>query len=245
VRLLERRLVASAARIVVVSERMKQWAVGRYALADDRVAVIPNGFSPRDRDAFRAAPRGRNGRMTMLYAGTFQRERRPGPLLGAVRLLLDAGKISPDRLRVVLVSNAARSVAESLGLGDVVECLPMAPREEVLRRYAQSDVLLLICDKSPYQQASYPGKVFEYLMTERPILALVDKTSDLGAMLAQSRLAVLADPEHIGEIASAIEHLHGLWSSGRLEVRPNRRLIERFNRRRLVERLAGTLEEAS
>jgi len=244
-RSIERGLVRAAARVIVVSPAMKDWFVRRHNIDPKKVEVIATGFLPEDKEFFHGLPNPENERFTMIYAGLFYRERKPDTALGAIRTLIDRKVIPADKLRAIFIGNLApRSITE-LELEDVVEIIPQTPRDEVFKWYACSDLLLLICAKDDYQNVTYPGKLFEYLMTEKPILGLMDKNSDTARILEQSGIGLVADSEDVEETAAKIEHVYKLWVSKMLTMKPNHKVIEQFNYCGIVNRLVSIFEQVS
>lgn len=245
IRSIERSLVSSAERIVVVSPSMKKWIVQKHNLDHSNVEVIPTGFSPEERDFFQSLPNPENERFTMLYAGSFQHGRKPDTVLKAVRKLIDQKVIPADKVRLIFIGNLSPTVISTFALEGVAETISLVPRDEVLKWYAQTDLLLLICDKREYQNVTYPGKLFEYLIAQKPILGLMDKSSDTAKVLEESGTGFVADAEDVEETAAKIEHIYKLWDSKRLRPEPNHQTLERFNCRGLVKRLAMIFDEVS
>ena len=238
-------LVENAARIIVVTEATKKWAVERYKYDPDRIAVIPNGFLADDRDVVRSTARKDNERFTLLHAGAFYLGRNPNATLQAVRNLIDNGALPEDKLRIILIGNTDISAVERFGLQKVVVPLPLMSHDSLLEWYAESDVLLLISDKARQSDGHDGGfmcKVFDYFMAERPLLCLIDKTWPFAEFLDESGVAQVADADDVGEIAEKIERMYNLWANGNLEYNPNNDLIERFNRRNLAASLAELLD---
>jgi len=65
------------------------------------------------------------------------------------------------------------ALVEHYGLGDVVEICGLIPRTEALARQRESQLLLLLIGPdAPELVGHYPAKVFEYLGSKRPIVAL-------------------------------------------------------------------------
>ena len=64
------------------------------------------------------------------------------------------------------------SARDSLGLRDVVEIVPRMPRRDSLAEMMAASALLLV---QPGHPLSIPAKVYEYLATGRPILAIADE----------------------------------------------------------------------
>ncbi len=150
--------------------------------------------------------------------------------------------IERDKVRVVFIGNLLPSAVSQFDLDGVAETVPMIPRQEVFQWYSRADLLLLICDKCDYQNATIPGKLFEYMMTEKPILGLLDKKNDVAGILRQSGLGVVADADDVEEVAAQIKHFYKLWSTNNLTVQPNRKFIEQFNFRDIMQEMVAVLE---
>ena len=241
---LERSLVRAAAKVVVVSPSMKQWFVERHDFNCENVEIITNGFIPEEKNFFRSFPKPENERFTMTYAGLLHGERRPDTILKAIHNLVHQGTIPADKLRAVFIGNLAPTAISAYGLEGIAESILKLPREEVLQWYAKSDLLLLICADNVYQNVTYPGKVFEYLITGKPILGLLNKNSGTAKILEESGVAMLADANSVKESAEKIKYFYDRWASRMLETKPNTEFIEQFNSRKLAKKLASIFDEA-
>jgi glycosyltransferase involved in cell wall biosynthesis len=83
-------------------------------------------------------------------------------------------------------------------------------RDQVLKRMNAVDCLLLLHGTIPVCEEYIPSKMYEYLWTQRPILALVWHNPQMERMLRElGHWAVKADDAD--SIASALEELHARW----------------------------------
>ena len=83
-------------------------------------------------------------------------------------------------------------------------------REQVLKRMNAVDCLLLLHGTIPVCEEYIPSKMYEYLWTQRPILALIWNNPQLERMLRElGHWAVKADDAVA--IASSLEELHDRW----------------------------------
>ena len=83
-------------------------------------------------------------------------------------------------------------------------------RERVIKRMNAVDCLLLLHGTIPFCEEYIPSKMYEYLWTQRPILALVWRNPQMERMLRELKhWAVKADDADL--IASALEELHARW----------------------------------
>lgn len=83
-------------------------------------------------------------------------------------------------------------------------------RSRVIKRMNAADCLLLLHGTVPFCEEYIPSKLFEYLWTQRPILALVWRNPQLERMLRELKhWAVKADD--VDAIAMALGELHARW----------------------------------
>jgi glycosyltransferase involved in cell wall biosynthesis len=83
-------------------------------------------------------------------------------------------------------------------------------RDQVIKRMNAADCLLLLHGTVPFCEEYIPSKMYEYLWTQRPILALVWHNPQMERMLHElGHWAVKSDDAD--SIASALEELHARW----------------------------------
>ena len=83
-------------------------------------------------------------------------------------------------------------------------------RDRVLKRMNAADCLLLLHGTVPFCEEYIPSKMYEYLWTQRPILALVWHNPQMEHMLRElGHWAVNADDTE--EIATTLEELYARW----------------------------------
>jgi len=83
-------------------------------------------------------------------------------------------------------------------------------RDQVIKRMNAADCLLLLHGTVPFCEEYIPSKMFEYLWTQRPILALVWRNPQMEKMLRElGHWAVTADD--VEAVATALNELHTRW----------------------------------
>ena len=88
-------------------------------------------------------------------------------------------------------------------------------RDQVLKRMNAVDCLLLLHGTIPVCEEYIPSKTYEYLWTQRPILALVWNNPQMEKMLRElGHWAIKADD--VASIAQILEELHTRWKQGEL-----------------------------
>jgi O-antigen ligase len=99
-----------------------------------------------------------------------------------------------------------------LGLHDLVVLHGPVPREQAIVSMQQADCLLLVQNIIYFSCETIPSKVYEYLLTGRPIIGLLHHNQELEAMLTENghQAAPAADA---AAVATAIEAVLQEWQA--------------------------------
>ena len=178
----ERRLLASASGLVLVSPLMAQTMADRYGRHAEGLEC---GFDPDD---FRAPchypPAGE--RLRIVYTGNiYEGGYNLAPLMDALKLLGPAA----EGLRVEFYGrnlHPVRAAAVAAGVSEFVETRDLIPYEASLKIQREADLLLLLGWNTPHDQGVLPQKLFEYLGARRPVL-ISGPQEDVAARILTSR----------------------------------------------------------
>ncbi|MDW8075388.1 MAG: glycosyltransferase family 4 protein [Bacteroidota bacterium] len=238
---LEYSCLQHADRVVAAWDGIIEDAMRKYPhLPRDKFVTIPNGFDSAD---YPPIEQHRTERFTITYTGSLYGLRNPSVLLRALEELAACGKVALDRIRIRLVGRIGQDVVEELAQSPVwrsTEIVPYVPHQESIRALLESDVALLIVDRSPDCVAIVPGKLFEYLGARRAILALAPHGSAVEAILHDTRCGVVCDSRT--ECVSILAQWYQRWERGEQLVEPNDAAIARYERRTAAAELARTFD---
>ena len=104
------------------------------------------------------------------------------------------------------------------------------------------DVLLLLIPTQSGNQNIMTGKVFEYMSTGKPILALVPEGEAAG-ILREAGVGHIVNPLDETAVAEQIQTLASRRQQGTLKPEPNWQVIHQFDRKRLTEKLTEVMNE--
>lgn len=231
---LEQRAAAEAAAVVTVTEKLAQAMAVTTGRSDFH--VITNGFEPAD---FASPPPPLNdGLLRITYTGVW----RPGyglhDLYQTIAWLKRAKSPALRRLRIEVAGFAPGPAAEH-GVADVVQERGPVSHDEALRLMQQADLQFLPVPTGFYAEACLPGKLFEYLGSGRPILALAPSTSEVAKVLNDVGGAVCLAPGDIAGIATLLERM----AADESVIDPVRhQRLQRYTRASTTAQLAGVLE---
>jgi Glycosyl transferase 4-like domain len=190
-----RRTLLKAQGFVVVTQQAREKL---QRMTDKPVLLSYNGYDPADFEGLEDVGPLDPERLTIVHAGSIYPGRRdPTPLFQAIAAL------STDRhkVRCLFYSDANGSVAalaRQAGVQDCVEIRPAVPRAEILRVERQADILLECRWIDPAGDGVIPGKLFEYIGAQRPILSLGSLTGEAAAIMRDNALGLVSnDPGEI------------------------------------------------
>jgi glycosyltransferase involved in cell wall biosynthesis len=201
------------------------------------ITVIPNGA---DYDDFEGLEYEAGDRFRITHTGSFFGKRNPRPFLTA---LVESGLENVVARFVGELTSRDREWAEALGLGDRLELLPFGSRRRSLAYQRDSEALLLLLPEAGERGAPVlPGKIFEYLAAERPIIAAVPPGGAAANLIREAGAGIVVPPDDVGAIREALAGLEARWRAGRLNGTPlNPAFRERISRRKRVEELSELL----
>ena len=203
---LERRAVGDAGAIVVVTPTMKELLRGAIPEARGaNIQVITNGFHEIDSST---PLRLEHDRSVILYAGTFYGQRRIGLLIEPLQQLIKHGEISGAALRVHIFGQLLpvdRATIAVAGLTEQVIEHPFVEYATLIRYMKGADLLFLPSGTDvPY---AIPGKFYDYLSVQRPILALGVPGSALESIVHETNCGEFVAIDDPAAIAAAIKKI--------------------------------------
>ena len=229
-------LVARTAdAIVAASEAIADEA--RTLEPKGQVLTIANGC---DFDDFDGLEYTAGERFRITHTGSFFGKRDPRPFLTA----LAESKTDAVARFVGDFRPADREFAESLDLGNRLELHPFLPRRQALTLQRDSEALLLLIPEADGRgRGVLSGKVFEYLASERPILAAVPPDGAAAELIRESKAGVIAPPDDPAALREALDGLVSRFHAGSLDGKPLApRLRKRLDRKARVSELADLLQ---
>ena len=241
---LERRIVDDAFGITTVSEGMSAHIRDRFGLPGDRVVTVLNGFDESAVDHIRddrAAP----GRpFTLCYSGSVYAAYDVRPFVRAIKRLADAGTITPETFRFRTLGNFPSDVLANEGVAAFHDREGYLPRREMFQRFGDVDAFLVIESGDYGSRMGYPVKVFDYLLTGKPILGLVVPGGNCARLLGEMGMTEL--PENREEpIVQSLIALLATRGKPAAAVRTDRPPLSRFRRDENARALAELLDAAA
>ena len=237
---LERSVLTEADRVVCVSapwlDTLRSSVPNQ---PDTKFRVHPNGY---DAAHFPMAPPPPPDRFRIIYTGTFYGHRSPETFLEAVRRVVTAGRVPREDLEVVFVGHPGFGPSFGDTPSDIVRLVGQRPYAETLR-YLQDAAVLLLVVPNEGGRGNHTGKLFDYLASGRPILALTPESNVAASLILATRSGRVAPPDAPHAIADMIAAMYDDWKKGLTLLDQDRSAIAAYEADGQAERYARLLDE--
>ena len=233
---LEQEVLLNADKVLVVGNTMNK----NYAKFSNNVVTITNGFDGE----ILADKTKLDTKFTITHIGLMNADRNPKMLWEVVTEIISENEDFAKDFKLKLIGKVDASVLEEIStnkLEDNVELVAYVSHNKVIEYQKKSQVLLLLLNNVPSAKGIITGKIFEYLMVNRPILAIAPKDGDLAEILNTTNAGNVVDFEDRVTFKNIILELYSKYKQGNLSV--NSKNIEQFHRKELTKKVAEILNE--
>ena len=240
---LERAVISKAAKVICTTESGSRTMSKQHpCVCPDRFITIFNGYDTSD-ISFPAQGKRDRTQMMICHIGSLYGKRTPAYFLRALEAMLLEKPALRSKLRVRFVGQIDEYASELRGssCSEMIETTGAVGHAQVAGYLCSADLLLLIMEEGA--ELVIPGKLFEYLASNRPILAFVPLQSEVAGLLHRAGGATVVDVKDIGRAKEALNEFYGEWLDGRLPRIDREDFVSQFERRELTRRLAEVLEE--
>lgn len=235
-RFLERRVLKKATRVTTVSP---SWARLLSERSGKPVSVIPNGFDEADfRDLKGREP---SEEFRIVHVGSLYNTRNPVAFWQAVQQFQEQ---TGENIRFRAVGRTGQDVkASAYEAGVTADWVLYSSHDEAIRHMQQADLLLLSTEPQESAAGHVTGKVYEYLATGRPILAVGTPDGDADLLLQSTSGGHLFARDDVEGIAAFLMKQWLAWKEGKPLTGASRRAIAPYSRERQAEKLAELVKE--
>jgi glycosyltransferase involved in cell wall biosynthesis len=233
---LEREVLKNADIIVCVSNSNKE-KLNLKAKVDIR--VVTNGFDDVD-VSFLSSPVEK--KFSLAHIGTFMANRNPEILWDVLSDMILENKQFRQDFILRLVGKTDSVILNNLtnkGLAPFVHVEEPVSHNEAIQLQKSAQVLLLTVNKTGDSKGMVTGKVFEYLVSGRPILAIGPSDGDLAKILKETGTGVISDFNDKADLKKKLESYYMQFKRNTLTVNPKN--TEKYSRKNLTREMADII----
>ncbi|MEM9679709.1 MAG: glycosyltransferase [Bacteroidota bacterium] len=231
---LESKVLNGADQIVVTSSHTKSEFSSK---TNQPIEVITNGYDRHDITIDE-----KDEQFSISHVGSLLLERNPLILWESISELINEHSDFAKHIELNFIGVVSDGVLQSIykyGLKPYTNTIGYVSHDEAIKMQLSSQVLLLIEIDSEDTKAIIPGKLFEYMVSETPILAIGPKDSDVESIIKQTNTGTYYTYEDKNAIKSQILTYFEAYKTRSL--RSHAIGLEPYSRRALTKRLSELL----
>lgn len=232
---LEHQVLNTADTILVTSKTTK---AEFQEITTKPIEVITNGYDVENVDKQTL-----DTKFTLAHIGSFLSERNPLFLWECLVELLQEIPEFKQHLQIKLIGAVSQEVLETITkfkLDKYLNNLGYVSHNEAIAHQKKSQVLLLIEINSEDTKSIIPGKLFEYMVSNRPIIAIGPKGSDFSDIITQTNTGVFFDYSEKMKLKSVILDFYNQFLEGKLQS--NGVGLQQYSRKNLTKQLAQLIK---
>ena len=233
---LEHQVLNSADTIIVTSKTTK---TEFQEITTKPIAVITNGYDKEE-----VEKQTLDSKFSLAHIGSFLSERNPLILWESLVELIHEIPDFKSHFEIKLIGAVSQEVLETLnqfGLNTYLNNLGYVSHSEAIAHQRKSQVLLLVEINSEDTKSIIPGKLFEYMVSNRPIVAIGPKDSDFAEIITNTNTGVFFDYSEKVKLKSVILDFYNQFLKGKLQS--NGVGLQNYSRRNLTKELVELLNK--
>ena len=231
---LESKVLNQADQIVVTSPSTK---TEFEAITNKPITVITNGY-----DQEKVEVNNLDEKFTLSHIGSLLSKRNPEILWQALSEIINNNDDFKRCFQLNLVGEVGEDIINSLGKYNLIDYLNKTgyvSHNEAVKFQKKSQVLLLIEINSEDTKAIIPGKLFEYMVSNRPILAIGPKGADISKLITETNTGKFFNYSEYDALKSEILNMFEAYQNKTLNV--NAIGLQKYSRKALTKQLVDLI----
>ncbi len=232
---LERYVLEAADHVLVIGHVMKEEMEGLAKV--QAMTALPNGYDPDDYPSTDGIALDK--KFSIAHIGSFAPSRNPHTLWKVLAALCLETEGFKDNLSINIIGKSDHSIIddiESNGLSEHLHRTDYMPHDEVIRAQQSSRVLLLVVNRTANARMILTGKIFEYLNSGRPILAIGPEDGELAHLLNECNCEAICGYDDFEQTKAQVLKQYNAFLANSAHAAPSK--LDQFSRARLTSDLA-------
>jgi len=228
----EKKVLKNADQIITVGENLAKTFISKVDGINNKTHIITNGY---DEDDFKGVDMLVPEKFTITYVGTISEVYPIDNFLSALSVIEKRGYDFLFRF-VGSISTEIKTKINSWISSEKTEFIPYSGHSTVINLMAQSSLLLLVIPGYKKDFAHTPGKLFEYIATQKPVIFIGPVDGDAANILKSCGQKGIFSGQDSSEISDYI--IENMKASEPLISMPH----PEYSRRVLTQNLVRILE---
>ncbi len=228
---LEKKVLNKANQIIVTSPSTK---TEFEQITNQPIQVITNGY-----DNESVVVKALDKKFTLSHIGSLLSKRNPEVLWKVLSDLVKDDTAFASQFQLNLIGEVGEEVLKSIkvyGLDNCLNHVGYVPHNEAIEFQKKSQLLLLIEINSEDTKAIIPGKLFEYMVANRPIVAIGPEGADVASIIKETNTGQFFNYNDYDALKTRIKQHFLEFNNNDLKTNPIG--LQRYSRKQLTKNLA-------
>lgn len=216
-----------------------------FQLPEHKIISITNGYDEEDFQEL-DFPASKTPKFTITYSGLlYTKDRDVSPIFSTLSSLIAAKEIDHSRISFLYVGEGEQDVyalAKRYGLADIVQTTGYISHYQALQYNVNSNLLLLLVGDDARVKDVFTGKIFDYLRSGKPILAIAPDPSVVKDTLDATGHGHVVQSRNTKQLREILLKEYIEWEHAEGNTFLHSPLIEQFERKYLTGKLAQALD---
>ncbi|SMC09969.1 glycosyltransferase [Nitratiruptor tergarcus] len=242
----EKKLLSNVDKIITVSDPLTNEMKKHYPCK--AIFTIENGYDPEEfknwKNNITFQPK-INNKLVISYLGTiYPKKRDPSILFEVINELIEEKIIDKSQIEINFFGDNKNQLEDMIKLKNynkfgIINIKGFVSREESLRIQKDSDILLFLEWNNPSAKGVLTGKLFEYLVSGRPILGVgITNKNEAGKVIEKTRTGKLFINKNLLK-----RDLKNIFLNKKIDFyNPDVNEIERYSRDKQILKLIEIIE---
>ena len=228
---LEAQVLNNADHIIVTSFKTKEEF---ESITKQPITVITNGYDVEKIESITM-----DSKFTLSHIGSLLSERNPNVLWKVLKDLISENESFKADFRLNFVGAVSDTVLKSIteySLIDFTQLESYVEHREAIKKQRESQVLLLIEIDSEDTKCIIPGKLFEYMVSHRPIIAIGPEDSDVSKIISSTNTGKYFNYSDYDSLKLTVLEYYKAFKNNNLQTHPIG--LEQYSRKALTKSLS-------
>lgn len=241
---LERLILESADLIATVGDKYKQKLLGKSnKLKENDIEILRIGY---EESLFENDENNQQSEFVITYTGSIADFYSPGVFIYALKNIRGKYSSLPVKLRFVgVLSEGIKREIANAGLADILEVIGYVPHKQSIEYLRKSTLLLLVNPVTRDEEMVIPGKIYEYLAAQKPIINITKLTAETAQLIEQANAGKTFDRQMQTELEYYLEELIERWKVFKTLDLSNKENVFKYSRSEISDHLVNLLERKS
>lgn len=233
---LEKEVLNTTDHVVVTSDFTKNEFATK---TNTPISVITNGY-----DSQSVIVKDKHEDFVIAHIGSLLSERNPLVLWETLSELVDENQDFASKFRLKFIGVVSENIMDTItsyGLENYLDYVGYVSHEQAIIQQKKSQLLLLIEINSEDTKAIIPGKLFEYMISETPIIAIGPNDSDVETIIKNTNTGNYFKYSEKHKLKAQLIEFFNSYKKGHLKTDPIG--LQKYSRHSLTKKLAKLIDE--